>query len=139
MSVFNLCYAQIPQRVSGGLHRILRRIFPGVRARSDDLHDFVNRASNSGLFSHDDLLLLVYCCPKSDYAAFLACLVFVKSGGRFSMKAVNASFASAERPRTENSPFSHLAASSLWFRIESLPLLLHAGQSLPSFSATAHL
>src|SRR5713101_6510160 len=64
--LYNLCHAQIPQRAPGGLHSILRRVFPGLRTRSDDLHDFVNRVSNSSLFRHDSLLSLVLPTPHTD-------------------------------------------------------------------------
>src|SRR5260370_22333242 len=48
------------------LHRILRGVLPGLRARSDDLHDLVNRVSGSSLFRHDPLLSLVLPTPLSD-------------------------------------------------------------------------
>src|SRR5580704_12032192 len=64
--LYNLCHAQIPQRAPGGLHCILRSVIPGLRTRSDDLHDFVNCVSSSSLFRHDSLLSMVLQAPHGD-------------------------------------------------------------------------
>ena len=63
-------------------------------------------------------------------------VVFVKSGRRFSKKAVIASLASAERIRAENSSFSNFTACSNCSREGRFISLLQACNAVAGFSAS---
>ena len=68
-------------------------------------------------------------------ARSFGCEMALKFGLRFSRKALNASLASAERTRTENSSFSSFTACSSWSRVDDLISRLQARNAAGGFFA----